>query len=60
MIKPYLLSPGPTPIPNEVALAMSATMVHHRTPQFNQVFFEAREGLKKLFGTKNDVLMLAS
>jgi aspartate aminotransferase-like enzyme len=60
MIKPYLLSPGPTPIPNEVALAMSATMVHHRTPQFNQVFFEARERLKKLFGTKNDVLMLAS
>jgi aspartate aminotransferase-like enzyme len=60
MIKQYLLSPGPTPIPNEVALAMSATMIHHRTPQFNQVFDEAREGLKKLFGTKNDVLMLAS
>jgi aspartate aminotransferase-like enzyme len=60
MIKQYLLSPGPTPIPNEVALAMSATMVHHRTPQFSQVFDEAREGLKKLFGTKNDVLMLAS
>jgi aspartate aminotransferase-like enzyme len=60
MIKHYLLSPGPTPIPNEVALAMSETMIHHRTPQFNQVFMEAREGLKKLFGTKNDVLMLAS
>ena len=60
MIKQYLLSPGPTPIPNEVALAMSETMIHHRTPQFNQVFDEAREGLKKLFGTKNDVLMLAS
>jgi len=60
MIKQYLLSPGPTPIPNEVALAMSETMIHHRTPQFNQVFEEAREGLKRLFGTKNDVLMLAS
>jgi len=60
MIKQYLLSPGPTPVPNEVALAMSETMIHHRTPQFNQVFDEAREGLKKLFGTKNDVLMLAS
>lgn len=60
MIKQYLLSPGPTPIPNEVALAMSETMIHHRTPQFNQVFDEARAGLKKLFGTKNDVLMLAS
>ena len=60
MIKHYLLSPGPTPIPNEVALAMSETMIHHRTPQFNKVFEESRQGLKKLFGTKNDVLMLAS
>lgn len=60
MIKPYLLSPGPTPIPNEVALAMAETMIHHRTPQFNCVFEDAREKLKKLFGTKNDVLVLAS
>src|ERR1044071_2465696 len=60
MIKHYLLSPGPTPIPNEIALAMSETMIHHRTPQFNRVFEEARQGLKKLFGTQNDVLMLAS
>lgn len=60
MIKHYLLSPGPTPIPNEVSLAMSESMIHHRTPQFNKVFEEARQGLKKLFATKNDVLMLAS
>ena len=60
MIKQYLLSPGPTPIPNEVELAMSETMIHHRTPQFNKVFEEARQGLKKLFGTKNDVIMFAS
>lgn len=60
MIKQYLLSPGPTPIPNEVELAMSETMIHHRTPQFNKVFEEARRGLKKLFGTKNDVIMFAS
>jgi aspartate aminotransferase-like enzyme len=60
MIKQYLLSPGPTPIPNEVALAMSETMIHHRTPQFNHIFDQARQGLKKLFGTQNDVLILAS
>jgi len=60
MIKQYLLSPGPTPIPNEVALAMSETMIHHRTPQFNKVFEEVRQGLKTLFGTKGDVLILAS
>src|SRR5213593_3095100 len=60
MIKQYLLSPGPTPIPSEVALAMSETMIHHRTPQFNKVFEEARQGLKTLFGTNGDVLILAS
>ena len=60
MIKPYLLSPGPTPIPNEVALAMSETMIHHRTPQFNEIFENVRQGLKTLFGTKGDVLILAS
>jgi aspartate aminotransferase-like enzyme len=60
MIKQYLLSPGPTPIPNEVALAMSETMIHHRTPQFNELFEQVRQGLKTLFGTKNDVIILAS
>lgn len=60
MIKQYLLAPGPTPIPNEVALAMAETMIHHRTPQFAKIFLQVREGLKDLFGTRNDVLILAS
>ena len=59
MIKQYLLSPGPTPIPNEVLTAMDRTMIHHRTPKFSKIFAEVREGLKALFGTKNDVLILA-
>jgi aspartate aminotransferase-like enzyme len=60
MIKQYLLAPGPTPIPNEVLRAMAETMIHHRTPQFSKIFAEVREELKVLFGTKNDVLVLAS
>ncbi|HEV8344253.1 MAG TPA: alanine--glyoxylate aminotransferase family protein, partial [Candidatus Binatia bacterium] len=60
MIKQYLLAPGPTPIPNEVMTAMAETMIHHRTPQFSKIFAEARELLKALFGTKSDVLVLAS
>jgi aspartate aminotransferase-like enzyme len=35
-------------------------MIHHRTPQFNRIFEEARQGLKTLFGTRSDVLILAS
>ncbi|HWP58671.1 MAG TPA: alanine--glyoxylate aminotransferase family protein [Candidatus Acidoferrales bacterium] len=60
MIKQYLLSPGPTPIPNEVVTAMSETIIHHRTPEFAKIMYEVRDGLKRLFGTKNDVLILAS
>ncbi len=60
MIKQYLLSPGPTPIPNEVQLAMARTMIHHRTPEFAAVLEEARQGLKTLFGANDDVIILAS
>lgn len=60
MIKQYLLAPGPTPIPDEVVRAMAETMIHHRTPEFAKIFNEVREGLKVLFGTRNDVLVLAS
>ena len=60
MIKRYLLSPGPTPVPDEVQRAMAQTIIHHRTPEFSQIFAEARKGLKALFGTQRDVLILAS
>lgn len=60
MIKRYLLTPGPTPIPGEVLAAMAQGDLHHRTPQFSRIFNEARAGLKVLFETKQDVLILAS
>ncbi len=60
MIKRYLLTPGPTPIPAKVLAAMAQGDLHHRTPQFSQIFNEARAGLKALFGTQQDVLILAS
>ncbi len=60
MIKQYLFTPGPTPIPSEVTAAMSLPIVHHRTAPFNKAFNEVRSGLQRLFGTKSDVLMLAS
>ena len=60
MKKRYLISPGPTPVPEEVLLAMAGPMIHHRTPQFSEVFKESAEGLKKLFGTDGTVIMLAS
>ena len=60
MLKRYLLAPGPTPVPPEVLLAMARPMIHHRAPEFDKLFLEVRDGLKWLFQTKNDVLMLAA
>ncbi|NPA15532.1 MAG: alanine--glyoxylate aminotransferase family protein [Deferribacteres bacterium] len=60
MKKNYLFSPGPTPVPPEVSLAMAQPILHHRTNQFTEVFEEAREGLKYVFQTERDVLILAS
>ncbi len=60
MRKTYLLAPGPTPVPEQALLAMARPMIHHRTPQFSQIFREAAELLKYVFQTKQDVLMLAA
>ncbi len=60
MLKRYLLAPGPTPVPPEVLLAMARPMIHHRAPEFDPIFSEVRDGLKWLFQTRNDVLMLAA
>lgn len=60
MQKKFLLAPGPTPVPERALLAMAEPMLHHRTPQFEAIFKEAAEGLRWLFQTEKDVLILAS
>jgi len=60
MLKKYLLAPGPTMVPERVLLDMAMPVIHHRTSEFSKIFSEAREKLKKVFGTKEDVLILAS
>ncbi|MGH7165946.1 MAG: pyridoxal-phosphate-dependent aminotransferase family protein [Nitrospiraceae bacterium] len=60
MLKRYLLAPGPTPVPPEVLLAMAKPVIHHRAPEFAQLFGEVRADLKWLFQTRNDVLILAA
>jgi len=60
MLKNYLLSPGPTPVPERVLLAMAQPVIHHRTPQFSAIFADCAQRLKKLFGTEQDVIILSS
>ena len=60
MIKKQLFSPGPTPVPERVLLAMAGPVLHHRDPAYEELFQEVREGLKYVFQTKNEVLLFAS
>ncbi len=59
-MKKYLLTPGPTPLPPEVLRAAAQPIIHHRTPEFKEIFGEVNQGLKYLFQTKNDVFTFAA
>ncbi|MDX8384633.1 MAG: alanine--glyoxylate aminotransferase family protein, partial [Ghiorsea sp.] len=58
-MKQYLLSPGPTIVPERVLLRMAAPMMHHRTPQFSAIFAETRTMLQQIHQTSSDTLMLS-
>jgi aspartate aminotransferase-like enzyme len=60
MKKKYLLAPGPTPVPPEALTAMSMPIIHHRSPEFIPILESAKNDLKWLYQTNNDVLILAS
>lgn len=55
-----LLTPGPVAVPERVRLAMAGTLLHHRAPAFVPVIEEVRAGLKRVFQTRHEVLILAS
>ena len=54
-----LFTPGPTPVPESVRLAMATPTLHHRTPEFEAIFAETRALLFELFAT-DEVIMLAT
>jgi serine---pyruvate transaminase len=58
--KKYLFTPGPAPVPPEVLLEMARPIIHHRTPEFSAVLDNARARLQPLFGTGQEVILLAS
>jgi aspartate aminotransferase-like enzyme len=59
MKKYQLMAPGPTPVPPTVLLAMAQPIIHHRAAEYDALFREVREGLKRLVQTRQDVLVPA-
>ena len=60
MNKYRLMSPGPTPVPPEVSAAGALPVIHHRTPEFGEVFTRVNENLKRVFLTENDIFTYAA
>ena len=57
--KKRLLTPGPTPLPEEVRLALAQDMIHHRKGQFKEIMQRVQSHLRELFGTTQPVLPLS-
>ncbi len=55
--KRYLFTPGPTPVPPEVLAALAEPVLHHRGPDYKQLFGECLERLHAVCRTSADVLL---
>lgn len=60
MKKIYLLTPGPTTVPDAARAAEGQPIIHHRTTEFEDIFKRVSEDLKIIFKTQNPVLTLAA
>jgi aspartate aminotransferase-like enzyme len=55
-----LRTPGPTPLPPEVRAALARDMVDHRGPELAAALAECIAGLKTVFATSSDLLLLTA
>jgi aspartate aminotransferase-like enzyme len=58
--KRYLFTPGPTPVPPEVLAAGAEPIVHHRGPDFRELYARTLDRLKDVFRTEADVLLFSA
>ncbi len=58
--KLMLMIPGPTPVPEQVLLAMAKHPIGHRSADFGKIMAEVTANLKWLHQTQNDVLILTA
>jgi aspartate aminotransferase-like enzyme len=59
-MKQRLLTPGPTPVPEETLLELAKPVVYHRTAESRQVMLEVLQGLQHVFQTRQSVIPLTS
>ena len=61
MFKPRLYAPGPVEVPPQVLEAVGRPVVHHRTPEFRELFLRTRQKLAEVACVPgDDVLILTA
>src|SRR5262245_46369526 len=60
MRKHRLMTPGPSPVPEETLLDLAQPMFHHRTKDFQGILKQVLSDLQYVLDTRNDVLILTS
>lgn len=59
-MKTRLFTPGPTPVPADVTLAMAAPLPHHRTPEFKEQLLRTTVLLQRVYRTEDPIPILSA
>src|SRR3954462_10248877 len=59
-MKQRLLTPGPTPVPEDTLLELAKPVFYHRTSEFRQLLAEVLEDLQYIYRTRNPVIPLTA
>ena len=59
-MKQRLLTPGPSPVPEETLLELAKPVFYHRSAQFRQIVGEVLEDLKYVYCTRNTIALLTA
>src|SRR5205823_5632111 len=55
-----MLTPGPTPVPEETLLELAKPVFYHRSAEFRRLFAEVNDDLRYVFQTRHPVITLTS
>ncbi len=58
VMKQRMLTPGPTPVPEETLLELARPLAYHRSPEARKILGEVVAGLQTIFCTKSPIVPL--
>lgn len=59
-LKTRLFAPGPVDVPTQVLAALAAPVLHHRSPEFRELFLRVRGGLAEVFCVPGDDVVVVT